>query len=188
MFDLSDEVVVCLIARNMVTLKFVEEHQHIMANLALVLKDEIRRLARKEVRSQINSTAKAISRYRHDIATLKKQLQAQDKKIASLENGGRKSAAATDVDESDELDGIRFSARSVRAQRTRLGLSANDYSKLIGVTPLTIYNWESGKSRPRAAQLANLVAVRGIGKREALAKLEEMGTPKSKRGRRPAAK
>ena len=36
---------------------------------------------------------------------------------------------------------------------------------------LTIYNWESGKSRPRAAQLESLVSLRGLGKREALAKL-----------------
>ena len=37
---------------------------------------------------------------------------------------------------------------------------------------LTIYNWELGKSRPRKEQLAALVAVRGIGKREALKRLE----------------
>ena len=34
------------------------------------------------------------------------------------------------------------------------------------------YNWEQDKSRPRQAQLDGLAAVRGIGKREALARLE----------------
>ena len=42
---------------------------------------------------------------------------------------------------------------------------------------LTIYNWEQEKARPRKAQLAALVAVRGIGKREALLKLAEL-TPR----------
>ena len=161
-----------------------------MANLALVLKDEIRRLARKEVRNHISSTAKAISRYRHDIAMLRKRLQEQEKKIASLQANGRKSPASGAkmvAADQEEGESVRFSARSVRAQRARLGLSANDYAKLVGVTPLTIYNWESGKSRPRAAQMANLVAVRGIAKREALEKLEAFGG-KQVRGRRPKAK
>jgi len=54
----------------------------------------------------------------------------------------------------------------------RLGLSAEDFGKLVGVTPLTIYHWEHGKSRPRPPQFARLVAVRGIGKREAQRRLE----------------
>lgn len=66
----------------------------------------------------------------------------------------------------------RYSARSVAAQRKRLGLSAADYAKLVGVSELTIYNWESGKTRPRQEQFAALVAVRGIEKREALKRLE----------------
>lgn len=74
----------------------------------------------------------------------------------------------------ENLEGVRFSARSVKAQRTRLKLSAADYGKLVGVSGLTIYNWESGKTRPRQQQLAALVAVRAYGRREALAKLEAM--------------
>jgi len=48
---------------------------------------------------------------------------------------------------------------------------------------VTIYNWEHEKARPRKAQLAALVAVRGIGKREALKKLAELEAGK-KRPRR----
>jgi DNA-binding transcriptional regulator YiaG len=82
--------------------------------------------------------------------------------------------------EEEPLESVRFSARSVKAQRSRLGLSAADYGKLIGVSGLTIYNWEHQKSCPRKAQLAALVTVRGIGKREALMKLAEL-TVKGKR-------
>jgi DNA-binding transcriptional regulator YiaG len=71
-----------------------------------------------------------------------------------------------------EGKGVRFSARSVRAQRARLGLSAKDFGRLVGVVPLTIYSWESGKSRPRKKQLAGLAAVRRLGKREARQRLE----------------
>ncbi len=143
-----------------------------MANLAVVLKDEIRRLARKELKSHLGTTRQAVGRYRREIAELKRQLQAQAKKIARLERrGGQTSDEQPAVDMADEA--IRFSAKSVRSQRRRLGLSAADYGKLIGVSGLTIYNWEQGKTRPRQSQLAALVAARGIGKREALARLQD---------------
>jgi len=67
---------------------------------------------------------------------------------------------------------VRFSPKWVKADRQRLGLSAKDYGALVGVSILTIYSWESGKSRPRAERLAAWAEVRGIGKREAQRRLE----------------
>jgi DNA-binding transcriptional regulator YiaG len=81
----------------------------------------------------------------------------------------------------EPTNGVRFSARSVKAQRKRLGLSAEKYAKLVGVSSLTIYSWESGKTKPRKAQFDALVAVRGIGKREAMQRLEEMKKGRGKK-------
>jgi len=142
-----------------------------MTQLATALKHEIRRLARKEIKAQTGHTAKAVAQYRREIAKLKRQLQVQEKRIAFLQSQLGKAAAPT-----TELNGSRFSARSAKAQRRRTGLSAADYAKLVGVSPLTIYNWENGKSRPRQEQFAALVAVRGLGKREAQAKLAMKAT------------
>ena len=41
-----------------------------------------------------------------------------------------------------------FSPDAVYAERERLELSAADYSQLVGVAMLTIYNWEKGKTVP----------------------------------------
>ena len=60
-----------------------------------------------------------------------------------------------------------FSPEAVMAERDRLELSAADYGTLVGVSGLTIYNWEKGKTSPRQAQLEKWLAVKGIGKREA---------------------
>ena len=68
--------------------------------------------------------------------------------------------------------GKRFSAHGLKTHRERVGLSAADYSKLVGVTAQTVYSWEQGKSKPRDEQLAALVAVRDLGMREALKRLE----------------
>ena len=149
-----------------------------MPNIAGVLKEEICRLAKKEVKAQVGKTQRASAQYRRDIATLKRALGQQEKEIKLLE----KQQGQPSKDE-DPVESVRFSARSVKAQRSRLGLSAADYGKLVGVSGLTIYNWEHGTSHPRKAQLAALVAVRGIGKREALLKLAELTAGKKGRGR-----
>ncbi len=149
-----------------------------MPNLAATLKEEIRRLARKEVKAQTDSTRQAVSNYRREIAQLKRQLRDQDKKIASLETQDRKREGRPEAAaEGDEGEAMRFSPQWVKSHRKRLDLSAADYAKLVGVSSLSIYNWEKGRNRPRQSQLAALAAVRGIGKREARAKLEAMEQP-----------
>jgi len=145
-----------------------------MSNMAVVLRDEIRRLARKEIRAVVGTTQKAVAQYRKEIANLKRLLSKQEKSVTQLKRQLSEQQELP-AGEEEPLEGVRFSARSVRAQRRRLGLSAADYGRLVGVSALTIYNWESGKSHPRQAQFAGLVAVRGIGKREAAERLASLG-------------
>jgi DNA-binding transcriptional regulator YiaG len=149
-----------------------------MSNLAAALKEEVCRLARKEIKSQVGPTKQAVAQHRREIAALKRQVEEQRKKIAFLEAQERKRVAEPSSSTGD-AENVRFSSRSFKAQRDRLGLSAKDYGLLVGVSGITIYNWEQDKSRPRQAQLAALAAVRGIGKREALARLELLQDGKS---------
>ena len=143
-----------------------------MPNIAAVLREEIRRLAKREIKINTSSTKGAVAQFRRDIAKLKRELGEQRKEIAFLKTQEKKHLDQFQVKEEDKLEDVRFSARSVKAQRSRLGLSAANYGKLVGVSEITIYSWEHGNSRPRKAQLAALISVRGIGKRDALAKLE----------------
>jgi DNA-binding transcriptional regulator YiaG len=144
-----------------------------MTTLATALKDEIRRLARKEIKAQTGKHARAVAQYRREIARLKRQQREQEKQIAFLTAQARKTQPALPA-ASKRNDEYRFSARSVKAQRRRTGLSAADYAKLIGVSPLTVYNWEHNKSRPRNGQFVALIALRGLGKREAQAKVAQL--------------
>ena len=116
---------------------------------------------------------KASAQHRRDIAELKRQIQQLKKAIGSLERQEKKRLAEQPATKKPE--GARFSAKGVKAQRERLGLSAKKYGQLVGVSEMTIYNWEAGKSKPQAKQLAALVAVRGLGKREAVKRLEMVG-------------
>lgn len=144
-----------------------------MTTLATVLKDEIRRLARKEARAQTDKLQTASAQYRRDIAALKRQVAALERKLVLLEKtawGSGRAASGGDV----AVENVRFSAKGLVSQRARLGLSAADYAALVGVTAQTLYNWEHGRTRPREDQLKALVGVRGISKREALARLEQL--------------
>jgi len=143
-----------------------------MANLAKILKDETARIARKEVRSETGATRKASAQHRRDIAELKRKIAALEKEVRFLRKQENKRATKRPAPEL--ADRARFSHRWVKANRAHLGLSAADYGALVGVHAMTVYNWEHGRSKPRKAQLASLVAVRKLGRREAMRRLERI--------------
>ncbi len=138
-------------------------------DLNRALKEEIERVARKLVRTETKSMKRAVTRHRTDIAALKRTLGSLAKKIKLLEKQEKRRMTARPSPKLAE--GARFSPDRLRRHRDRLGLSAADYALLVGVHQITIYNWEQGKSRPRKEQLAALVAVRGLKKREARMRL-----------------
>jgi DNA-binding transcriptional regulator YiaG len=143
-----------------------------MPNIATVLKEEIARIARKEIRSQTATVTRASAQYRRDIAQLKRQVTALERKVALLEKKVLKETPVRAQASKDTK--VRFTAQGLVSQRKRLGLSAADYAKLAGVSSQSIYNWERGASKPRKEQVMVLSALRGIGKREALARLEQL--------------
>ena len=143
-----------------------------MPNIATVLKDEIARVARKEVRSEIDSLKKAASTHRAEIATLKRRTHAleQDLRRLSKANPKPRAIAAEDLDPQT----LRFSAKGLASQRKRLGLSADDCGLLVGASGQSIYNWESGTARPRTSHLAAIAVLRTLGKKAAASRLEAL--------------
>jgi DNA-binding XRE family transcriptional regulator len=147
-----------------------------MPNIGSVLKEEIIRLSRKESRSQIDPTKKAAIRQRREVAELRRQVAQLTRQVGLL---SRKTLGASVIVPPDgNHQPARFRAKGLRVQRERLGLSADDFGKLLGVSAQSIYNWEHEKARPRAEQLAKVAALRGIGKREAKARLDRLGAAK----------
>ncbi len=144
-----------------------------MANLATVLKIEIARLARKQVRSETSAMRKAVSQYRTDIAELKRITKEQQRRIAFLESQEGKRSKTVKTSKED-LGRVRFSAKGLRSHREKLGISAADYARLVGVSTQTIYLWEREQTKPRQSQVAALVAVRKLGVREAIRRLEQI--------------
>ena len=141
-----------------------------MRNFTAAFKAEVTRLARKAIREQIEATKKASGQHRRQIAELRRQVATLQKKVAFLEQ--REKKRLTKPPAAEAAEGVRFSPKWVKIHRKKLGLSAARYSRLVGVSAMTIYNWERGHSKPRAKQLAAWAVIRGIGKREAQRRLE----------------
>jgi DNA-binding transcriptional regulator YiaG len=144
-----------------------------MANIASLLKNEISRVARKEVRSETAGLKKAISHYRSEIAALKRRALELETQLRRLGKAASRSSADAGPDE-PAARVQRFSPKGLASQRRRLGLSAQDCGLLVGASGQSIYNWEDGKARPRAKHMQALAALRAMGKKEAAARLSEL--------------
>lgn len=141
-----------------------------MPDIASALKQEITRLARKELRTETESLKKAIGAYRKDIAALKRRIESlerQQKKVVKVVSKAapKKEAAQDDIN-------LRFRAVGFAQHRKRLGLSTREMGLLLGASPLSVYKWESGQTKPRSKHLETIAIVRKMGKREAAARLE----------------
>lgn len=160
-----------------------------MPNIQSVLKAEISRLARKEVRDEVSSLKKASGHYRSQIAALKRQVEVLQRTVSRLSRSTGH-AVVTTAAPADEEGGQprRFSAKGLAKHRQRLQLSAADFGKLMGVSGQSIYKWESGEVRPRRAQLEAIAAIRNMGRREALAKLGGVETPDKEAAQRVVRK
>ena len=155
-----------------------------MPNIGAMLKQEIARLSRREVRSVTGTTRNATAQHRRHIAALRRQVAKLERQVAVLQRQRLGAAPAAAGTESGRK--MRFVAKGLKSQRARLGLSAAEYGKLVGVTAQSVYNWERGVATPRGDQLARIAGLRAIGKREAMARLEQSGAKNKavKRARR----
>jgi DNA-binding transcriptional regulator YiaG len=151
-----------------------------MANIAGILRDEIGRVSRREIRKATESTRKVTNQHRHAIAALKNEVVQLERQVSVLTREltrVRRESTAPSHDGSSATK-LRFVAKGLRSHRTRLGLSADAFGKLVGVSANSVYAWESGATSPRKQQLAKIAALRTIGKREAERRLEAASTTK----------
>ena len=136
-----------------------------MPNIANILKLEISRIARKEVRGETQSLKKAVVAYRTEIASLKRRAKDLEDQIRQLNKASNKVKATPDAETITE--GARFSAKTLASQRRRLNLSAERLGLLIGVSGQSVYNWEHGTATPHAKHLPAVAALKSLTVRQA---------------------
>ena len=145
-----------------------------MPNIALVLKEEIRRLARKELKSSTATIQKELARVKKTARELRRQLDALAKQ--------QKKAVPT-APASAKVDGpsvpwvrkSRMTGKTIKELRVRLNLTQAELAKLLGVSGLAVYQWEhsEGTLNLRKKSREALLNARALGQREAHRRLEE---------------
>jgi len=149
-----------------------------MGKVEAIIKSEIVRLAKREMR-------KAVAPLRKDVRTLKGAVSQLRKTVLNLERfvslqkkEWEKKAPLGAAPE--EVATSRLSPRLIRSLRERLGLSQRDFARLAGVTPLAVYQWETGIFKPKKEKKSMLVALRKLGRRDVRKLLEEKMAPGAK--------
>jgi len=147
-----------------------------MPNIAQVLKEEMARVSRREIKKATATLHRSSAIYRREIAALKRHNAELEREVKALSRERAKSSVSTPA---SAKSSHRFSATGLRTLRHRLGLSAAQLGSLVGVSEQSIYNWETKVATPRSAYLPAIVRLRGMGRREA-ARLLEGGKKRAK--------
>ena len=159
-----------------------------MPNIASLLKHEIQRVARKEIRQEV-------SKLRVQNTVLRKRLADMNQRLEALERGCKQSArgaaaagAGKRIEEIDSgvIERSRITSSMIRSLRERLGLTQAQLAKLLGVSAQSVYQWEAreGSLQLRRRTKAAILDIRGLGKREVHRRIEAPATKASGAGRR----
>ena len=118
-----------------------------MPNIANVLKEEIQRLAKKEVKAAISSLKK-------DNATLKRTAADHKRRLAQLEKDNKflltqakKLRETAGTPPNVDVEKARITAKMIKSIRDRLGLSQAKLAKILGVSTNTVLLWEQKDGR-----------------------------------------
>jgi DNA-binding transcriptional regulator YiaG len=147
-----------------------------MPNVAQVLKDEIRRIAKAQAKLMTTDLKKDVVWLKHTVAEQKRRIATLERdKNWLVESEKRRIKEAPVAPATDTK--ARITAKGMRAQRKKLGLSQSDFGKLIGVSTVTVCLWEKkqGALKLRDKTRAAILAVRGIGAQEAKKRIDVLG-------------
>ncbi len=165
-----------------------------MPNIGLLLKQEIARLAKKEAKGLVKPASEHFTGMRKLVSQMKKKIAALEKKVAALEKSFAPKGIKIPAPES--VDKLRLGPSNIAKLRAKLGLSRGEMAKLIKVSQNSVFLWEKGEAKPRAAAKAKIIALRDLGKRdvrkllgEGAAKADSAETsakaPKAPKGKAP---
>lgn len=145
-----------------------------MTSIVSVLKSEIARVTRLEMRAETETLKKASVRYRAEIAHLRRQVAVLEQQAKRMEKALSRIQPAQAASKSSPERPTRFSPAGLKKLRERHKLSAPTLAAILNVSAQTIYNWEAGTSRPGKDMVGNIAILRKMGKREVRRRIEVM--------------
>ena len=130
-----------------------------MAKVEEALRDMVQHHAKRAAVSVIADLPGQVRDLRREVREIHKVIDQLSGDLRQLVAAGR-SGAPPAARPAGEVEDARFSPASLKHLRQRLDLTQQEMAKLLKVSPVTVTAWETGKSRPRRANLAEIAAVR----------------------------
>ena len=147
-----------------------------MPTFSKLFQDEIRRLARKEIKPELDRMKQENTEMRRALASLKKQVLSVEKASRARRPHPAHAEQPAEAGKQDRPAGrARITSHTVRTMRQRLGLTQADVGRLVGVSGQSVYQWErrDGRLQLRHATREAIAQAKGMGVREARAKLQQ---------------
>jgi DNA-binding transcriptional regulator YiaG len=151
-----------------------------MGKLEGIIKDEIIRLAKRELRMKFVPLRRDVRSLKITASQLKKSVLALQRVVSQqVKQMGTKPVPEVTP---EDMKKARFSPRLIKSLRKHLGVSQRDMAKLAGVTAGAVFLWEKGKFEPKDDKKKILVGLRKLGRQNAKKLLAEKmeTTPKNK--------
>ena len=144
-----------------------------MANtLQTMLKAEISRLSKKEIKTAVAPLMKTTAELRKQVRDLKKQL-AGYVKAAGI------SVPVVEEKSAPSVEKLRFNAKNIKALRLRHNMTQAEMAKALGVSKMSVSGWEQGRSKPRGETVRLAMAkLRKTRPSKASVTKSRTGTPK----------
>ena len=149
-----------------------------MAKLESIIKSEITRLAKHEVRTVFRPLRKEVWGLRLKLSNLIKNFTVLDrlaKEISKTKSTEPKLEASQ-----EEVKASRLTPERIAGLRRKLGISQREMGVLTGASLGAVASWEKGKFKPQGEKKAALVALRKIRKRDVKKMLTEKAGAKEK--------
>jgi DNA-binding transcriptional regulator YiaG len=167
-----------------------------MGKLEGMIKSEIVRLAKREMRKISVPLGKDVRSLKSTVSQLRRTVLALERFAAQRQKELAKEKVPLEA-APEEVEISRFSPRLIRSLRKHLGVTQKELAILTGVTVGAVHQWESGMFKPGEKKKGMLVALRKLGRRDVRKLIEEKGTqivaknvrkPRRKAARRRAAR
>jgi len=142
-----------------------------MPNIDKVFREEVSRLAKRALRSEIDSLKKQVQNLRQTVREQRKEIDILKKTSSQSLDIQSQSQIVVTPEELEEEKDIRISPDSVKRHRERLRLTQRELAQLLNVSVNTVNGWEAGRSSPMGINREMFAKVRGMGVREVQAML-----------------
>ena len=143
-----------------------------MPKIESMIKSEIVRLAKGEVRRIAVPLAKDVRLLKSTVSRIRKTVLVVERFVAAQKKELAKQELQLEVSP-EELKKSRLSPRLIRSLRRHLGITQKELASLAGVTMGAVQSWESGKFRPKDGKRKALVALRKLRRNEVRKLLKE---------------